>query len=516
MTLPAPNNEPEAQATPSLSDGSAKRRVDAVAFWSAVVAIAGIALLWPGAAPFLNDEARLISNALTANEQGVLALKGIRGSVGIHYGPLPTWVYQGLLLLTRNLVCISFIKNVTSLALLTGVLVALARELKLSRWPVLIVLSSPYVYYLNRLIWDDTLLMPSSALLFLCCHQIGRQRRPLAVFLAVVVTVYLVHTQVKSVFVLVAFYAAVLLFYHRWLIERWKVTFPVLLGGAAVCVPYAVHVICNLQLGRARKSTALECLSDALSGARFFTFLGWPGYYLPEMHSSSFCLPVWLTVGLTGLGYLVLAAFFLGLFTAGRDALGHWRASRHLCPSDAVALCAFLVLAVSTVFFVALRQQVQPHYLASTWFAYFYFVWLAVDRFLDRSLVRALLAAQLVSQAVLLFLLVVFVHVNGGNRQPFYGATLANQIEVIRHLQTLPSDTTIRVNVRNYQLFPHTFWTLDRLLSSPRPGPRGPGAEPLHVEVDYLEPGDADSGWITVRRSASASGAPDPPPEAGR
>ena len=53
---------------------------------AALLALAALVpLLWPGDAPFINDEPQLIANALAANAEGRLAPVGLQGTFGLAY-----------------------------------------------------------------------------------------------------------------------------------------------------------------------------------------------------------------------------------------------------------------------------------------------------------------------------------------------------------------------------------------------------------------------------------------------
>ena len=74
---------------------------------AALVAAGLIPLVWPGDVPFINDEPQLIASAVRANGEGRLAPVGLLGTYGFRYGPAPTWVYQALTPVTRDLVGIA-------------------------------------------------------------------------------------------------------------------------------------------------------------------------------------------------------------------------------------------------------------------------------------------------------------------------------------------------------------------------------------------------------------------------
>ncbi len=474
-------------------------RLDAAAFWTLTVLLGALTLLWPGDAPFINDEAIVIGNALEANAAGRLARLGIMGTVGVQYGPIPTWFYQLLLLLSRNLVHFVVAKVLLSVTLTVAATVALADELEFRRGPLIAVFASPYLYFMHRILWDNILLIPASAYLFLCLLRIAKRDSMRPLIGAVAATVLLVHIQIKAVFVLAAFYATLLLCQRDWLRHRLRGAGATLLAGAALCGPYVYYALSRLSPSKALPAPPLRSVASALAGVRYVSFVGWPGYYLPEMGSTSFMLPRPLTQLLIALTGLVFFLFAAGVGLECRQLVARRRKKRRFTPRDNLTVFAFLTIGLSACFYAALRQKVHPHYFASTWFAYFYFAWCAVDRAGTHPAARLVLALQAGAQVLLLVLLVLFIHMNGGSRGPYYGATLSNQITVHRALLTLPPERKITMNVRNYQYFPHTYHTLQTLVArqfpEAGPNPDGPG----HVTVDYLVSNDPNNGWITVR-----------------
>src|SRR3954462_8805927 len=94
-------------------------RTGRVAFALTVATVCLLPTVWPGDTPWVNDEPNLIGNALRANAAHHLAPVGpfaplavnpapppapvgLFGSFGVPYGPLPTQIYQALLLLTHD------------------------------------------------------------------------------------------------------------------------------------------------------------------------------------------------------------------------------------------------------------------------------------------------------------------------------------------------------------------------------------------------------------------------------
>src|SRR5262245_2044618 len=92
-------------------------------------------LAFPGDIGWVNDEPAFLLAAQTANAQGKLASQVLRGSLGAQYSPLPIWLYQAILLVTRNPIQVSVLKNGVTLAIGVGGLLFLARRLSLARCP---------------------------------------------------------------------------------------------------------------------------------------------------------------------------------------------------------------------------------------------------------------------------------------------------------------------------------------------------------------------------------------------
>jgi len=122
------------------------------------------ALVWPGDISWMNDEAELIAQAWFGNKAHVLVQHGLAGNFSVIYGPLPTQVYQLLLLITHDPLRLvqlraALCSGVTAISLLW-----LARSLRLNPWFATAVVLTPYVWMFNRLMWDASFGMPLGAL----------------------------------------------------------------------------------------------------------------------------------------------------------------------------------------------------------------------------------------------------------------------------------------------------------------------------------------------------------------
>jgi hypothetical protein len=100
-----------------------------------LVLVATLAVvLWPGRVSWLIDEPRLIAAAWHFNDQGQLADGGLYGNFALRYGPLPTQIYQALLLVTHEPVVLIIVRGLLCASVTAAALVWLGRTLALPLW----------------------------------------------------------------------------------------------------------------------------------------------------------------------------------------------------------------------------------------------------------------------------------------------------------------------------------------------------------------------------------------------
>jgi hypothetical protein len=230
----AANTATEDMASDNPS-ASITQRWPAVLCWTlAGLILAAIpAVIFPGDAPFVNDEPLLIMSALDSNQAHRLALHGLPGNRGLLYGPLPTWIYQVLLLITHDPIVLVAIHSAVLAAAILVPLFWLARDTRL--WPpfALVIALSPQVWFQTRQLWDNTFNIPICAIaLAAYVHFLAhRSRSGLAVAVAGLAMAPFVHPMAFAFVIPVALH--IIIFERRALVENiWIVApFPVLLFG---------------------------------------------------------------------------------------------------------------------------------------------------------------------------------------------------------------------------------------------------------------------------------------------
>ncbi len=477
--------------------------------WAVVLAgCLMLALAFPGDVPWINDEPVFIGRAFEANSGGTLAREGLRGMFGIRYGPVAIWIYQGLLLVSQNPIHLSLMKNLLTLALLVGGLIYVGGRCGLPKWPILLVFLSPYIYFYNRLLWDNVLIIPLSLLLWCALLAFWQQGHRSYLLAAVTIALILVHIHLMALLLVLPVFLSILVFDHRWI--RRHPYFSGLCGILVLtaCIPYLLSTIPDVRFTLSRREGFFESLLVGVSGAGLFSFRHFGDYFIPEIYSSSFFIDAWLTKALVSLSALVLVPWLIGIIGGAGGLIKKWASGGSWSVPDRLTALALMSITTYTAFFAVTGHSHHPHYINSVWFAYFLIIWQGFDLGLRVATpwVKGLLTFQVSVLAVMLTMTILFVHRTGGNQGIHYGPTMATQIDVVREVLQYSPRSRILHAVPNYQRFPHAFYTLIALLRPVIPEPDRP------VRTIYIEPArDPLQGWLQARVSEQP---PDEPPPA--
>ena len=465
--------------------------------WAVVLAgCLTLALAFPGDVPWINDEPVFIGRAFEANSGGTLAREGLRGMFGMRYGPVAIWVYQGLLLVSQNPIHLSLMKNLLTLTLLVGGLIYFGGRRGLPKWPILLVFLSPYIYFYNRLLWDNVLIIPLSLLLWCTLLAFWQQGRRSYLLAAVTIALVLVHIHLMALLFVLPVFLSILLFDHRWL--RRHPYFTGLCGVLALtaCIPYLLSTIPDASITLSRREGVFESLLVVLSGAGLFSFLHFGDYFIPEIYGSSFFIDAKLTRILVSLSALVFVPWVIGMISGAGRLISKRKAGESWSVADRLTAVALMSIATYTAFFVVTGHPHHPHYGNSVWFANFLLIWqgVAIGIRVAAPWIKGLLVIQMPAMAAMLAMTILFVHRTGGNQGIHYGPTVATQIDVVHEVLQYSPHSPILHAVPNYQRFPHAFYTLIALLRPVVPDPDRP------VRTIYIEPArDPLQGWLHVR-----------------
>ncbi len=466
-------------------------------FWIIALLLSSLFLIWPGDAPFINDEALLIHNAITANSKQQFARQGLMGTAGVFYGPLPTWFYQCCLFLTKNLITISLAKNLLTLMIIFFALIKISQELDYSPYFILVIFTSPYLLMFNRALWDNCFVIPLSVLLFFAFIKFEKNPQLYKLYICLLLITCMIYIHLITTLVVISFFLALLILEKQWLKHH---VLPVFVGVIVVILavaPYFTDIIGQIQFKESQKDSTMDALINSVLGMKYFSFWGWGEYYLPEMYTNQFTYPHNLTNFMVFLTWLSFVFFGLGFYAAILELVNKYKGNISLNLEDKVSVFCILTVVINIIFFVIVRHQHHPQYLIGVWFAYFFFMWRNFNvRIGDK---RHLLMFGVYAVAMLLLIsgTIIYIHTHGGNRGIYHGATLKNQMEVaqkiLRH-----SPQKVLVNVNNYKLFPHSLQTLVQLANYEENELINSKSKKI-ITIDYKETGQSRTGWIAAK-----------------
>ena len=453
-----------------------------------LVAVAVIpALVLPGDVPFINDDALLLGAALDANEAGSVATAGLEGTKGLRYGPVPTWIYQVLLLATHDPFALAFAHALLLGLALAGALFGLERVTGLWTPFGLVLAASPYLWFYERLLWDNTfnLAFLANALLLYLVYESRRSRLALAGSFTLIGLSLLTHAMALPMAGAIAGHFVLKnrkdLLRVGW-IPVVSIAMPVL-----ACIPYLGLVWDGrTAIGEQTAGLWVDGLLFAFTGPRLLGAYGLDYFFGERVRTGVPLAMAWLSLTLYPISWI-------GMAIAARRV---WRTARGdegsaLVDAGTVALAAVVLQAVLGLLSGAVGH---PHYHNGTWVAHAVLAWIGVDALVRwRPTFRWAGAAWVVGMTLGLLAtsgwLVRSLHATAGTRGIGYGTTMGEQVNLIRELRRYSPELAIRNEVPQFDLFPHTVMVLGRLL--PRTGPPDARARVLLVRYSSHDPEDA-------------------------
>ncbi len=407
----------------------------------ACAAIVLLLMIWPSDIPWGGDELILIHHAIEANRQHMLQPFGLEGSFGFPYGPLPTQIYQTLLLISHRLPVVVQLHallfgGTTAIALLW-----LARSLKWNPWLAPAAMLSPFFWFYGRLLWDNPFAIPLGTLMIAGYAAILRRRTWLNFSITCASTVALIFIHFMTLPLIAAVAAHAMIHQRRALLQHWTSAAVILIlaiiSSGTYCIEFAKLAIHHPHLAQSSAQGELPPMSRAaafafplragrlLSAYDFFDHRGTE----PGLDSSTAAR--WAR-NISAVAYSFVV---LGIITG---LLRLPAAFRGTDPADSVVGITVLALILQSLLDGILRIAPWPHYFCGTWIACVICMWFGVSQFsrvrcgrlrLDVVLLGVYAMATLLATA----LFAIGIHQSAGGTA-WYGPTLARQLsDLVAH-----------------------------------------------------------------------------------
>jgi hypothetical protein len=413
------------------------------------------ALVFPGDAPFINDDALLLANALAANDGGGLATHGLLGTRGVRYGPLPTWIYQGLLLLTHDPVALVVLHAILLSGAVALAVYGIARASGLWPWFGLVIVASPYLWFYARLLWDNSFNIALTALATSTYATFLSRRSGLALAATsiLLVSALLVH-QMALAFVIPV--AAHFLVFERSTLRRrlWLVLPPMAVIGLLSWRYWWDLATISEAVGPVARTPGVDGLLFALTGTRLISATGLGYFYGNGWEGGP---PLTLAVAVTA---LVFPLALVGVAVSGWRLVQAIRARHRTVASDLAGIALAVVIS-QAILDALVHAEGHPHYHNATWIAHALLAWTAADWLAKlpwrKARTATLLGCAVVTGALLTvnISILLSLHRSGGTRTTSYGTALANQVEIARAMCRYSPDSEVLTDVPQFLEFPH-------------------------------------------------------------
>ena len=440
-------------------------------------------------------------------------MQGLRGAVGITYGPMAVWIYALLLGVSDNPITIVLLRAILFMSTILASLLWLCRTSPRLK-PVFAIafIASPYLWVYSRQLWDNSFLVPFGALAFAAYVAFLRQPNQYKLWLAFVPLCLsaLTHPMIIPLVAILTIHA--FWFNRAWLRAHMGTVAAMATLAFLLMLPWVINAVRDLLSTAAPLPSPWPAptmrppsdprihwwtvLFSPLLGGRLLSAQGFD-YFLGERWWAH---PAWLPpfYFITWVAHLFC---WIGLAIAVlrvRDGFTG-RSPREL--DFHLALIASSVVITNWFMQATVWHYQHPHYFNGVWVAFAYLAWATVSNApgntLLRRVVRLLGAAWTISMVVVLCCVMNKIHMSAGNRSIHFGPVLSSQIEAAKTLGRFHPDSPVRIEVDNYKMFPHALPVLRELVGAS--GNRN--AERKNLVVRYRNPG-AHDGWIVVEQDS--------------
>jgi hypothetical protein len=456
-----------------------------------------IALLFPADVPWINDEPALLVLALRAKQHGELPTHGLTGSLGVAYGPAPLWFYMAAESLTHDLVAIVVLRVIVFMALTAVAIGWLARTCRrLDPLIGALAMLSPYLWFYSRLLWDNSFLIPLSALALAAYTSFSAERAAWKLWLTGLLAALMVQTHLMCAPLLAA-----LVVHFAWRHRAWARSQPAsllpLAFFAACCVPYLSGALGSAGPRTNAGGAALANWLFPLRGGQFVSAFGLDYFFGERWQDAVAGVPPALLWGATLVSGLGIVGLWLGLLLAARWMRPQAGGAEASAEGPLATVCV-LTLGFQVLLNGLTRTGGEPHYFNGTWCCAFALVWIAWSAVRHPLARRVLAGAHALALLVVVLALVANVHRTQGNTGIHFGPTLGTQLAVLDELARYQPQSEVVNETEHYANFPQAFLALQEFhrVQQDSHGPRarlhvrwaqpGTGAGRLAVEAEAL------------------------------
>lgn len=448
-----------------------------------------VTLIYPLDIIWVQDEPRLLQNALYASLDGTWCRHGLPGDFGA-YGPFPLWVYQLLLMFSLHLPTVAVLKTVLFLAVCLYLIYKISRLSGIPAWiPFALFFASPWLRHYSRCLWDNIFVLPIALGFLLAFLKFLRTQR--AVHLIFAAGLCVLAISVHSMAAPLA--GGVLLFFLLFKRDILRSRFFL----CASCALPAAFFAGFIMLSRFLEKSSEVGLGSSDGGvwkrvAALFQFAThpttidfWKHYKLNGLPGAAWCSGVCFVFG-----WIVFGILLVAMIVAIRDA--YKEAAVEVSSGTDLVRIAICVLVVHVVFFAILGIQINPQYHQVATMLYILPPAYGLCSIMRKYKIMNIFLSLIVAFSLLISLVLANVLNRNAGTNDFYsfGPTFAYQWRTVSVInETLSTGATIDLqynpNVMPYDAFPLSLDVMREFedISNPKGYPDFPESDPIPIRI---------------------------------
>lgn len=450
-----------------------------------------VRLIFPGDAPFILDEPHFLELGLKFKETLNPMIWGMKGKMGLLYGPYTSWFFGALFFITDNLIHMVFLKSL----IITAMTFTCCWWLKnlLTNFQTLFLLpvfGSLFLLMDARHLWE--LNIPSTIVAFTFYIAFIKYERLSYLVVSVVFLSFALLTHLMCLPLVLAIVLHFFIYKWTWILQN-KLKL-LLLAGIVLLLngPYFYYLL-NFFMGERTPSNSkldMRAFVYALNVGRLFTthdFSYFLGKNWMKLHTLPDFLNSFIAVA-SGITWLAYPVSWFGIFKVFQLNFQKIKKSNFLYSLKGLNLKEqVLLLSLAVVVFHLLLSfyselRGHPHYYNGVWPAGLVLFWFGLENFWNKKYFQQV---YLVYCSTLFFYLIhcaYVIHNNGGSRSVHYGPTLSNQYALAQEIKKIKNPDAIEAIAFHPKNFPQA---LSFLIRNSAKNEQGDKYEILKGKIDY-------------------------------
>lgn len=404
---------------------------------------------------FIRDEPLFLMKAIESNQIGEWFTLGLKGKMGIHYGPIAMLYFKFLIFLSKDIFTLHLLNTFfVTFMTIVGSYFLFVRSLKLSKWLIPIVLLSPYFWFYSRNLWDNSINIPLGIMCLGFFTTFLKEKKPIYALFFTVLLNCMVQVHLMSLAFVAPILLSYLFFYRHWIIEKIKYSLGILVVNALVAFPYLKYLLSVDGLQASQGVGGSRAIFFPFFSGRVFSLFDYSYFLGKGWHKNLFTGSEFLIGPFMVVSWIAFPLVYFGLYQIFKK--------RNLDESNKI----LLIVSISTfvlhlILCFMSNLYTHPHYYNGVIALTVMLFGIGLNKLLESNI-------KVVSiYALSLFIGIVSIHsyvdIHGGSRKLHYGHTLKDLNTAAQKITQLKQDGVVERKTFHTEKFPEGIDTIVKL-----------------------------------------------------